>query len=168
MSTSHLTVDDTGGAELLASAGGTVYIPQYRLGAWVNLGSDPVMQWAIIDTGAPACVLPHRFWTPLAARGDITWVTGFPARFAASGRVAETTLAGSRYRYRLGRVRLVFSYGMLAPRDVVVLCTDDPPAALPNLRPPLLVGLADVMHGRTLQLEASADGRQWAATLTEP
>lgn len=31
MSTFHLTVDDVGGAELLATAGGTVYLPRWRI-----------------------------------------------------------------------------------------------------------------------------------------
>lgn len=168
MPTFHLTVDDSGGAELLATAGGNIYLPQYRSAAWVNLGRDPVMQWAIIDTGAPACILPSRLWTPLAAHGDIAWLTDSPARFAGSGRVASTTMAGGSYTYRLGRVRLAFSYGNLAPREVLAICTDDPPTAPAHLRLPLVIGLADVMHGRTLRLEASADGQRWAATLSEP
>lgn len=158
-----LTVSDDGGAEL-AAASGTVYLPQYRLHAWVNFGTDPVMQWAVIDTGAPACTLPSRLWRRLDARGDITWVTGSPARFARSGRVAVTVVSGGSFTYRLGRVRLVFSYGALAPREVLAICTDDPPP----VRVPLLIGLADVMHGRTLTVEASADGRMWSATLGEP
>lgn len=115
-------------------------------------------------TGAPACVLPSRFWGPLAARGDITWVTGAPARFAASGRAAATAVAGSSFPYRLGRVRPAFSYSQLAPRAVLALCIDDPA----HIRVPLLVGLADVMHGRALHLDASPDGQHWTATLSEP
>lgn len=105
-----MTASDDGGAELATAAGGTVYLPQYRLHAWVNFGTDPVMQWAVIDTGAPACTLPARLWQRLDARGDITWVTGSPARFARSGRVATTTVAGGSFPYRLGRVRLVDLY----------------------------------------------------------
>ncbi len=52
-----------------------------------------------------------------------------------------------------------------------MICTEDDPVATsdpPHLDRLLLIGLADVMHGRTLQLDASVDGQQWAATLTEP
>ena len=68
--------------------------------------------------------------------------------------------------YRLGRVRLEFCDGQLAPREVLAICTDDPLVVKNPL--PLLIGLADVMHGRTLLIDASADGQRWAATLSEP
>ena len=87
------------------------------------------------------------------------------------GGLPRITVFGGRYPFRLGRVRLELvdlGTGQLAPRDVTAICTDDPQTAPPHLQLPLIVGLADVMHGRTLQLEASADGRRWTATLSEP
>ena len=159
-----LDSQDDGGVTLLAIAGGTVYLPRQRLRAWVYLGRDPFMRQAIIDTGAPACTFPRRVWSGLDARGDITWLTHKPA-LLRTGMPAYTILAGGSYRYQLGRVRLQFQNG-LAPRTVIAICTDDTPTT--SARVPFIVGLADVMHGRTLRLEASADGTQWAATLAEP
>ena len=126
------------------------------------------MRQAVVDTGAPACVLPQRIWTRLDVRGEIAWETGAPARFAGSGTVARTTVFGGSYRYRLGRVRLAFSYGQLTPREVLVICTDDPPVVPPQLPLPLIVGLADVMNGRSLLLQVSDDGQRWSAVLSEP
>ena len=143
-----LDVQDDGGATLLALGGGTIYLPQRRLHTWVYLGGEYAMRQAVIDTGAPACILPQRVWSRLDSRGDIVWETGSPARFPA-GTIAHTTVFGGRYPYRIGRVRLRFAYGPLAPRDVTVICTDDPRTALPHLQLPLLLGLADVIHGRT-------------------
>ncbi len=124
------------------------------------------MREAVIDTGAPACILPRRVWTALDARGDIAWLTEFPAHFAGSGNVAHTIVFGGQYRYRLGRVRLESCDGQLAPREVLAICTDDPLVVKNPL--PLLIGLANVMHGRTLLIEASDDGQRWSATLSEP
>jgi hypothetical protein len=162
-----LSAQDTGGATLLALAGGTVYLPQHRLRTWVYLGGEGAMRQAVVDTGAPACILPQRVWSRLAVRGDITWATDSPA-FFPTGAIAHTTVSGGQYPYRLGRVRLRFAYGSLAPRDVLVICTDDPAVAPPHLSLPPIIGLADVLNGRSLLLQVSADGQQWTATLSEP
>ena len=130
------------------------------------------MRGAVIDTGAPGCILPQRVWATLDARGDVEWVTDFPARLAEEEKITFATVFGGSYQYRLGRVRLEFCDGQLAPREVLAICTDDPPvdpqASPPQPIFPLILGLADVMHGRTLLIEASADGQRWAATLSEP
>ena len=102
------------------------------------------------------------------ANGDIAWVTDFPSRYARSKKPAYHTVSNSRHQFRLGRVRLHFAYGQLAPREVLAICTDDRPVD-PDADPlPVLIGLADVMNGRSLLLQVSADGQQWAATLSEP
>lgn len=146
---------------------GTVYLPQRRIYAWARFGSEYWMRQAVIDTGAPACILPWRVWTELDRLGDIAWIgSANPV-----GGLPRITVFGGSYPFRLGRVRLELvdlGTGQLAPRDVTVICTDDPQTAPPHLQLPLILGLADVMHGRTLQLEASADGRRWTATLSEP
>jgi hypothetical protein len=166
MPTVTLSVQDEGGATLLAFGGGTLYLPQRRLHTWVYLGSESAMRQAVIDTGAPACVLPYRVWSRLDTRGDITWATDSPALFLTRA-VAYTTVFGGRYPYRIGHVRLRFAYGSLAPREVLAICTDDPSVVTPPLLP-LIVGLADVLHGRSLLLQVSTDGQQWTATLSEP
>jgi len=51
---------------------------------------------------------------------------------------------------------------------VLVICTDDPAVAPPHLSLPPIIGLADVLNGRSLLLQVSADGQQWTATLSEP
>jgi hypothetical protein len=125
------------------------------------------MRQVVIDTGAPASILPSRVWSDLDKRGDIMWVSGVNP----IGGPPRITVFGGSYPFRLGRIRLEIvnaGAGQLAARDVAVICTDDPQTAPPHFQLPLLLGLADVMHGRTLTVEASADGQQWMATLSEP
>jgi len=125
------------------------------------------MRRAVIDTGAPASILPWRVWSDLDKRGDIAWITST----SPVGGPPHITVFGGSYPFRLGRIRLEVvnvGTGQLASRDVTAICTDDPQTAPPHLQLPLILGLADVMHGRTLTVEASADGQQWTATLSEP
>ncbi len=174
MPTIHLTAGAAGGAELLATAGAYVHLPEFRLYVWVYLGGIGTMERAVFDTGASTCILPSRFWLPLHRRGAITWLTGDPAHFAGSGQAADIAVQGDRYPFRLGRVALeLLGVGgsskmeKLSSQDVLVICTYDLPSEPPAEQLPLVIGLADVVHGRTLQLEASSDGSRWAATLTE-
>jgi hypothetical protein len=127
------------------------------------------MRQAVVDTGAPACILPSRIWNRLDSRGDITWISGAPMTVPVGG-LPHITVFGGQYPFRLGRVRLelVDLVGRLAPRDVLVICTDDQQSVAPNLQLPLVVGLADVMNGRSLLLQVSADGQRWTAVLSEP
>lgn len=125
------------------------------------------MRWAVIDTGAPASILPRRVWSRLDSRGDIAWISSANP----VGGPPHITVFGGSYPFRLGRVRLEIvnlGTGQLVLRDVTAICTDDPPITPPHLQLPLLLGLADVMHGRTLTVEVSADGQQWTASLSEP
>jgi hypothetical protein len=125
------------------------------------------MRQAVIDTGAPASILPSRVWSDLDRRGDISWISSANP----VGGPPHITVFGGRYPFRLGRIRLEIvnvGTGQLAPRDMTAICTDDPQIAPPHLQLPLILGLADVMHGRTLTVEASADGQQWMASLSEP
>lgn len=158
----ELTVQDRGGVTA-PLAGGPVYLPNREIRVWGYFGTEPVMRAAVLDTGAPACTLPARVWTALDRRHDITWL---------GPRVSGHSIKvfGGSYPFRLGRVRLqlVDLASELAPRDVIAICTDDPQATASHLQLPLLVGLADVLHGRSLLVEASADGRTWTAALTEP
>lgn len=145
---------------------GSLYLPQRRIYAFAYFGSERSVRQAVIDTGAPASILPWRVWSDLDKRGDVTWIGG-----TNPGSGPHITVFGANHTFRLGRVRLEivdFGTGQLAPRDVTVICTDDPQIAPPNLQLPLVLGLADVMHGRTLRVEASADGQRWTASLSEP
>jgi hypothetical protein len=128
------------------------------------------MRQAVIDTGAPACILPFRIWTALNTRGDIAWISGAPPSIPVGG-LPHITVFGGHYSFWLGRVRLEpveLGSGRLAPREILTICTNDPVSAPAHLRLPLVLGLADVMNGRTLLVEASADGQQWTASLSEP
>jgi hypothetical protein len=146
---------------------GPIYLPQRRICAFAYFGGERVMRQAVVDTGAPASILPWRLWSRLDARGDIAWISSTPP----AGGLPRITVFGGSYPFRLGRIRLEIvnvGAGQLAPRDGAVICTDDPQITPPHLQLPLILGLADVMHGRTLTVEASADGQQWTAGLSEP
>lgn len=158
-----IAVQDVGGISHPATDGGVVYLPKYRLFVMIRLGSEYMSRQAFIDTGAPTCVLPRRVWATLDARGEIEWLTDDPTRLP-SGEPAVTAVLGGSHRYRLGRVRVSFDKGDLDPREVLAVCTDNPP----DKSPPLLLGLADLMRGRSLLLQVSEDGKRWSAQLTEP
>jgi hypothetical protein len=173
----HVTIrsPDIGGVTLLTPTGGTVYLPQRRLLAWVYLGSEAQMRPAIVDTGAPACILPQRIWTALDDRGEIAWLTDTSAQLAKgknAGEPAHTIVAGGRHQYRLGRVRPSLTDlgdGRLAPCDeVLALCTDDPIVPPEEDSLPLIIGLAEVLNGRSLLLQVSESGERWSALMNEP
>jgi hypothetical protein len=152
------------------SGGSSLFLPELRVLGWGYFGSETMMRQVVIDTGASACLLPFRFWSVFDNRGDITWLSSAPPTVPAGG-LPRMSASGGSYSFWLGRVRLALAdlgSGRLAPRDVLAMCTDDPQTPPAHLRLPLIVGLADVMHGRTLLVEASADGQQWTASLSEP
>ena len=168
----HLTVEDAGGRTLPAPAG-AIYLAQRRVYAWVRVGRELLPRQAVFDTGAPACIFSQRVWAPFATRGEIAWVA-HPPTDADRHALPRIDVHGGNYPFRLGRVRLQLvdlDRRHLAAREVLVICTEDDSLETddpPHLDRLLLVGLADVMHGRALHLEASPDGQQWTATLSEP
>lgn len=169
-----LHISDSGGRTLPASAGGTAYLPQRRLRSWVRLGGELLPREAVVDTGAPACIFSKLVWSNFHARGAIAWVA-HPPTTVGRETLPRVNVHGGNYPFRLGRIRLQLvdlEKNQLAARDVLVICTEDEPADPANDPPQLprliLIGLADVMHGRTLLIETSADGQRWAATLSEP
>ncbi|MDY3556783.1 hypothetical protein R5W24_005956 [Gemmata sp. JC717] len=161
MPTVTISVEDVGGIGMPAG-GGTFYLPKRELRVWGYFGTELRMRRAVFDTGAPACVPPHRVWSRLALRGDITWISS-----GATGPFIR--VFGGSYPFRLGRVRLklIDLSNELTPSDVTAICTDDPQTAPAHLQLPILIGLADVMRGRVLRVEAAADGQVWSATLGE-
>ena len=169
----RLEVSDAGGKTLSTPDGGRFYLPQRRLLAWVRFGREYKMRRAPIDTGAPACILSKRVWTHFDTVGDIAWVA-YPPNGPNHDELPRMNVFSGLYPYRLGRIRLELldaGTGQLPAGAVLVICTEDEPANEgdpPQLPPLLLIGLADVMHGRTLLIGASADGQRWAATLSEP
>jgi hypothetical protein len=170
----RLRVQDEGGRTLPASGGRTAYLPQYRLRAWVRVGSELLPRHAIIDTGAPAGIFSYQVWSTFQTRGDITWVAHPPTETDRTA-LPRIDVHGGNYPFRLGRIRLELAdldKGRLTSRDAMVICTEDVPLT-PSGSPPqlprlLILGLVDVMNGRSLLLQASADGRQWTAVLSEP
>jgi hypothetical protein len=165
-----ISCPDFGGVTLAALGDGTVYLPKRRLCAWVYLGSETAMRRAVIDTGAPACTLPQKVWRALGDK-KIDWLTESPARLAEGPRKGEpayNTIAGGRYTYRLGHVRLRFDSSPLEVRDLLAICLDDPPRP-PDQEPiPILLGLAGLLHGRSLLLQASVGGDRWVGVVSEP
>jgi hypothetical protein len=127
------------------------------------------MHQAVIDTGAPACILPKRIWNSLDSSGEITWVVDPPATVAVGGLVRVLTVLGNSYPFRVARVNLEvldFGDGHLPPREVLAICTED---ILPTPNPlPLILGLSEVLEGRALLLQVSDDGQKWAAMMHEP
>jgi hypothetical protein len=152
-----------------AAGGGAIRLPRRQIRAWAHFGTERVMRQAVVDTGCPICTLPKRIWEKLDRRGDVAWVADPPATVSAGGITHTTALLGGRYPYRLGRIRLRIvdlGDGELAPRDVLTLCTEDP--AVPPQDPlPLIIGLAEVMNGRSLLLQVSESGERWLALMTE-
>lgn len=151
-----------------------MYLPQHRLRIWVRLGRAYAARQAIVDTGAPACIFSKQVWDAFHARNDIVWVAHPPTDTDRTA-LPRVDVHGGNYPFRLGRIRLEpvnLTEGQLAPRDVLVICTEDEPVE-PENDPPelprlLLVGLVEVMNGRSLQLQISADGLQRTALLSEP
>jgi hypothetical protein len=107
---------------VLNHRGGVPYVrPEDRLGAVFRIpldrllvrltilppGEDPdvnpdelVTAWrplAILDTGAPLSIFPHRMWQPFAPA--IQWLAQPPTA------VRQVTVLGGTWSYRLGRVR---------------------------------------------------------------
>ena len=81
------------------------------------IGRVRVLYRAVVDTGAPACILPTRVWTQLDNRGDVAW----PSGVNPVGGLPRITVFGGSYPFRLGRIRLELvdlGTGQLAPREV--------------------------------------------------
>lgn len=165
-----LSVQHTGGVTVPVGGGSSLFLPELRILGWGYFGSETQMRQAVIDTGASACLLPFHFWSVFNSRKDITWIGSTPPT-VPSGGLPRVSASGGQHSFWLGRVRVALAdlgSGLLAPRDVLAMCTDDPHPTPVHLRLPLIIGLADVMHGRTLLVEASADGQRWTASLSEP
>lgn len=172
MPTIRLTPQDDGGVRLADGRGSEAYLPQYRIRAWVKLGTDHRIRQAVLDTGAPAALFSRVVWEPLAGQGEIEWVC-HPPGTTARANLPRVVVHGGRYPFRLGRVivRPVDvdpKAGELSAAPVFVQCLEDDreaptdPEPLPRL---LVLGLAGFLNGRTLTVAASADGATWAATL---
>jgi len=125
------------------------------------------MRQAIVDTGCPVCTLPKRVWNKFNDRGDISWLAAPPATVSAAELTHTTVLLGGRYPYRVGRVRLRIvdmGDGQLSAIKVLALCTEDAETS----EVPLILGLAEILNGRSLLIQASESGERWAAVINEP
>jgi hypothetical protein len=166
-----LTVQDEGGITVPAQSGGSVYLAKRRVRAWVRVGNEYSVRPAIIDTGAPACILPSRIWTSPPVQSAITWVAGAPDVVPAEN-LPRIPLLAERHPFRIGRVRLELvdlGDGSLTAREVLAICTEDvpPPSNTNRELLPLIVGLGEGLNGRSLLLQVSEDGRHWSAMLHE-
>ena len=164
-----LLTQDEGGITLPTPSGGMIYLPKRRVRIWVRLGSEFMLRHAILDTGAPACILPNRIWTSLHGDGEITWEAG-PPGIAPVANLPRMPIFGERHPFRLGRVRLELADlgdGRLASREVLAICTEDipPPPNTNRERLPLIIGLSEVLDGRSLLLQVSEDGQRWLAMM---
>ncbi len=114
----HLAVRDVGGRTLPASVGGTIYLPQRRVRAWVRLGREILPREAVVDTGAPASIFSQQVWRTFHANSDIVWIAHPPAE-AGRDVLPRIEVHGGNYPFRLGRIRLVvvdLDKNQLAPR----------------------------------------------------
>lgn len=168
----RLYPQDDGGSTITGPPGAGEYLRQWRLRVWVRLGNEFQVRQAVLDTGAPACILSQQVWAPLHQRGQIEWVCNAPG-LVAREQLPRLAVVRGRYPYRLGWLRLQpvdLGTGELSARPVVAICTEDgrtvpgDPESLPRL---LVLGMAEVLNGRTLQLSVSADGKSWAGSLSE-
>lgn len=169
----RLYPQDDGGSTITGPPGAGVYLPQWRLRVWVRLGSEFQVRQAVLDTGAPACILSQQVWAPLHRRGQIEWVCNAP-ELVPREQLPRLAVVHGRYPYRLGRLRLQpvdLGTGELSARPAVAICTEDErtapsdPEPLPRL---LVPGMGEVLNGRTLQLSVSPDGKRWGGSLSEP
>lgn len=169
MSEIRLYPQDDGGLTIPNASGPSVYLPQFRLRAWVRLAGEYAQRQAVVDTGAPACILTKPIWLPLHQRGRITWLGDSPD--VPGKGLPEVLILQGRYPFRLGRITVELvdlDKGRLAPVSALVQCIEDhtDPAATPLPRL-LILGLADLLLGRTLTLTASTDGRSWTGAISE-
>ena len=92
----------------------------------------------------------------------------------AVGELARViTVLGGSYPFRLGRVRLEMvdlGDGHIPPREVMAICTEDlpPVSSASQISLPLIVGLGEVLNGRSLLLQVSEDGLRWLGMMNQP
>jgi hypothetical protein len=164
---------DEGGITVPKPNGEREYLPQHRLFVWAKFGGEFAPRQAVLDTGAATCVFSKEVWTKFDQRKGIEWVW-HPPGADPDEVLPRTTILSGTYPFRLGliTVQVVEFNGdtKLGPVRVLVQCTEDKPLLpsdpkqLPRL---VLVGLQGVLNGRTLTVTASADGKEWAASLAE-
>lgn len=148
--------------------GSQLLVPKHRLRPWVKLGSDYQSRQAVFDTGAPCTLLSKRAWVKLAARGEVNWVLHAPNE-TADRDLPKTELLGAPRQYRIGRVRVSLVDGN---RDcdlgfVLALClTTDSVAGAVSAS--VILGMCEVLNGRTVLVQASPDGAKWSAALMQP
>ncbi len=168
----QLYPQDDGGPTLATASGTGIYLPLYRLRVWARLGGEFAQRQAILDTGAPLCILSKQVWAPLHDRGSIEWLCHPPGPDAGESLPRIAVLHGI-YPFRLGRlpVQLVdLGTGLLPPTTAMVQCTEDERPDAPGARPLphlLILGMAGLLNGRKLTLTASRDGPVWSGTLSE-
>jgi hypothetical protein len=164
-----LTPQDDGWVTIANSSGSPVYLPQRRIRGWVRLATQVAAQQAIIDTGAPACFLSKSIWSRLHAQNQVTWVSHSPG-LTSVGSLPNTNFLGRRTPYRPGRVVFkpvdIHCRGReLSPRAVLTICLEDEPNPVQHR---IIIGLVEVLDGRTLQIQVSEDGQRWVALMAEP
>lgn len=150
-----------------AAGGSPLRLPVRQIRAWAYFGSEGKMRQAVVDTGSPVCTLPKKLWQELDRLGDVIWVANPPATVPADQLTSTTVLLGGRYRFRVGRVRVRLADmgdGQLAAREVLAFCTEDSGSG----EVPLILGLSEVLNGRSLLVQASENGERWLGLLTEP
>ena len=150
MPTVHLTFQ-ADSERAVPGTSGPVVLAEPRVRVWVQFGTEPFTRQAVLDTGAPACIVPKRIWAALDVAGEVVWEAGAPAT-APLAALPTITVLGGQHRFRLGRVRLELidlGGGRLTPRAVRAICTEDAAAVAPGGPPqvPLLVGWATHFAG---------------------
>jgi hypothetical protein len=145
-------------------------LPVRRLRAWVYLADEPFMRQAVIDTGAPYCIFTRRLWTDFHKRGQVDWVAHSPATTTLLTDLPKTYILNGEHRFRVGRIRIRLTETnpnspVIDIGSVLALCLEDD--ELDRIRTGLILGLAGILNGCTLVLQASGTGDRWSAILIQ-
>ena len=144
-------------------------LPIRRLRAWLYLGEEILIRQAVIDTGAPYCILTKRLWMDLHKSGQVDWVACSPATTPLAS-LPKAHILGSEHRFRVGRVRIRLTETTPASPvidlgPVLAQCLEDDD--LDRTRTGLILGLGGILNGRTLILQVSEGGDRWSAILIQ-
>jgi hypothetical protein len=167
----NFSVQNDGEVVIPVSGGAPLVLTKRRIRTWVLVGNETMLRQAIVDTGAPYCMMTKRLWTELDRRGQINWMA-FPPSTAPLASLPMTELLGGRHPFRVGRLRIRLTE--LAPNSpiidagsVLALCVENDVIA-DIVNSGVILGLGGMLNGRTMIVQASETGDRWSAVLLQP
>lgn len=152
-------------------------VPVRRLFARSRLGTSEGTVLALLDTGAPLTFVDYYRWLECDGAGEIDW--GGAAHAEPASQLPTAPLLGHRIPYRVGHIRIRLWGACGCPEldlgAVPVACIEYTPTVpncetflATNTGAEVLLGMHQTFRERTLQLQATADGARWAASLAQP